>query len=74
MSWLQIVAPLYAAAGVVIVVYGWRWASQGLEHQIDSLSPTHRVAVMWIFSVVLFTLWPAFFLVELYRYVTAERS
>jgi hypothetical protein len=73
-SWPQILAPLYAAVGVVIVTYGWRWASHGLEHQIEALSPTHRVAAMWIFSVVLFTLWPVFFLIELYRYMTAERS
>ncbi len=71
MSWLQILAPLYVAAGVLVVVYGWRWAIEDLRPQFEAQTPLRRVAAMWVFAMVLFTLWPAFFVVELYRYVTS---
>jgi uncharacterized membrane protein len=74
MSWPQILAPLYAAAGVVFVVYGWRSVIEDLRPQFEAQTPIRRVAVIWIFAMTLFALWPAFFLVELYRYVTSDQS
>lgn len=61
MTWLQIIAPLYIAAGILYVAYSWKRLvnENGPEiRRLDMLTGHQAIPVLLFVAVMAFAVWP----------------